>query len=842
MKNFKISNLTISLVFLGVSSVLSTTQAQIMFSQYIDGNSNRKGLEIYNPDGQSVNLDDYEIHQFTNGTTEAKSKYELKGMLASKSRHLLGHSELQKVDSVVVHQVANLNFNGDDALVLYYKNTPIDRFGMIGQQPEQGWGVKTPSKGNSFTRIAQKNDVSSVDPYQQFDLDQIWTAWSNRNDFAQLSGGQPSQPPVLSTLNCSSQDTPIADLNTAAHNQAYTIRGVITADYRYDGGFSGFYLQTPDTKAKKDLSNAIFVYVPNSSTIKAGAVGQEVILKGRLTQYQNQLQIDQLDQHISNINVCNTNAKDWVKPIELKLPFNSFEVSNPHSPQRYQGMLVKIPQNLTISENYNYGRFGELSLSLGRLFIPTNLHPANSAEAKQLAQSNLLSKIVLDDGYNKQNLTPWLPNRFDAKNTLRTGDQLKDVQGILEYRFNSWRIQPVQGAAKPQILTEQNPRKDVVAKKSDQTRVVAFNVLNYDNGATGFPTERGADNVQEFARQHAKIVDALKKIDADVYGLMEIANNGFGPNSALAYLTKSLGSDWKYVIPEGHSQLGTDAIAVAIIYNSKRVKPINKPAVLDLGDKNRTTIAQSFQALTGGKIFTVVPNHLKSKGSCDDKAAEGDRDRADGQSCWNETRVRASEQLIQWLAKDPTGVNTPNALILGDINAYAKEDPILAFKRANYKALVNDEKIGEGKKAYSYVFGVASNAQGFGGAGNLDHILSDASITPSVVRAFTWKINADEPTSLDYNTEFKTAEQITQFYAADAYRSSDHDPIIVDLQLSESQVENEPPKEEDPVTKPKKEDSKTNGGSSSLFMGLMLLLLATYSYVFRRKQSSQPNT
>ena len=80
-------------------------------------------------------------------------------------------------------------------------------------------------------------------------------------------------------------------------------------------------------------------------------------------------------------------------------------------------------------------------------------------------------------------------------------------------------------------------------------------------------------------------MSALKSIDADVYGLMEIANNGYGPNSAIAHLTSALGPDWKYVIPENLDRLGSDVIAVAIIYNSKRVKPLNKAVVLDLGDK-----------------------------------------------------------------------------------------------------------------------------------------------------------------------------------------------------------------------------------------------------------------
>ncbi len=120
--------------------------------------------------------------------------------------------------------------------------------------------------------------------------------------------------------------------------------------------------------------------------------------------------------------------------------------------------------------------------------------------------------------------------------------------------------------------------------------------MNYDNGTTqGFPTERGATSQSEFNKQHQKIVTALKAIDADVYGLMEIANNGYDEKSAVAYLSKALGADWKYVIPPKMTKLGTDAIAVAIIYNSKRVKTVGEPTVYDdQTQKNRVTMAQSF--------------------------------------------------------------------------------------------------------------------------------------------------------------------------------------------------------------------------------------------------------
>jgi len=510
MKNFKFHSIAVCLGLLGASSIFSVAHAQLMFSQYIDGNSNKKGLEIYNPDATSVNLADYEIQQFNNGTTLKPLVFPLNGNLKSKGRFLVGHAALQTELGDKVNQVAGFTFNGDDAILLVYKGKVIDRFGRLGEQPTSGgWGTTTISKANSFTRLQTVNPVTEIDPTTAFDLDGSWRAWKDRNDFSNITGSA-TTPPISETVSCSSTDTAIADLNNkATQGQNYTLRGVITADYRYENGFSGFYIQTVDSKAKANLSNAIFVYIPASSSVKGGKVGDEVILRGRLTAYQNQLQIDQLQQDILT---CNLNAASQVQPKSVDLPFNSLTELTANSPQLYQGMLVKLPQTLTISENYNYGRFGELSLSKERLFIPTNLYPPLSAEAKALAQKNLLSKIILDDGYNNQNRTPWLPQNFSAINSLRSGDQLKNVEGILEYRFNGWRIQPIQGRSLPEVVSNTQSRQNVAVKDTKLIRAAAFNVLNYDNGKTGFPTERGATSQAEFDKQHRKIIKALKAI------------------------------------------------------------------------------------------------------------------------------------------------------------------------------------------------------------------------------------------------------------------------------------------------------------------------------------------
>jgi predicted extracellular nuclease len=109
-----------------------------------------------------------------------------------------------------------------------------------------------------------------------------------------------------------------------------------------------------------------------------------------LTAYQNQLQIDQLQQDILT---CNSNMANQVQPKSVDLPFHSLTELTANSPQLYQGMLVKLPQTLTISENYNYGRFGELSLSKERLFIPTNLYPPLSAGGKSISTE----KLIIED-------------------------------------------------------------------------------------------------------------------------------------------------------------------------------------------------------------------------------------------------------------------------------------------------------------------------------------------------------------------------------------------------------------------------------------------------------------
>ncbi len=257
-------------------------------------------------------------------------------------------------------------------------------------------------------------------------------------------------------------------------------------------------------------------------------------------------------------------------------------------------------------------------------------------------------------------------------------------------------------------------------------------------------------------------------------GLNEIENDG-GSLSAIVDLVDGLN---EATAPGTYSYIdtgvvGTDQIKVAMIYQPAAVTPVGAYAVLDSSvdpdfdtTRNRPAIAQTFRYDALGTTFTVVANHLKSKGS---GCGAGD-DATDGSGNCNGTRTRAAEALARWLATDPTGSGDPDVLVIGDLNSYAKETPVQALEDAGYTNLLHAY---DGDAAYSYVFS--------GQSGYLDHALASPSLLGQVKGVDEWHINADEPIVLDYNVEFKSPGQVASFYSPGPFRASDHDALVVGL-------------------------------------------------------------
>ena len=274
-------------------------------------------------------------------------------------------------------------------------------------------------------------------------------------------------------------------------------------------------------------------------------------------------------------------------------------------------------------------------------------------------------------------------------------------------------------------------------------------------------------------------------MDADVIGFNEIENDGYGPDSSIAFLVDQLNeatASGTYAFIDADTgtgqvnALGNDAIRVGMIYKPSKVTPVGQTAVLnteafvnggDSAPRNRPSLMQAFQVNDTGARFIVDINHLKSKGSACDAP-----DMLDGQGNCNQVRVNSVKELLNWFATDPTGTGDPDILMLGDYNSYAKEDPITTLESGGFTNLV-ESFVGE--DAYSYVFD--------GQWGYLDQALGSTSLTAQVTGVADYHIDADEPSVLDYNTDFKSAGQLVSLYAPDQFRISDHDPVMVGLNL-----------------------------------------------------------
>lgn len=752
--------------------------ADLYFSEYVEGSSNNKALEIYNSSNTAVNLGNYKVEMYFNGSNSAGLTIPISGSIPAQGVFVLAHGSANATILATANQTNSAGwYNGDDAVVLKNGSTIIDSIGQVGIDPGTEWGTGLTSTADNTLRrktsitTGDINVGNAFDPssewegYAQDTFDHLGTYQGSSNGGGNNGGGETGSCGQAATLISSVQGS---GANSPLLGNNVNIEGIVVADFQNGNQLGGFFVQEEDAQADGNAQTSEGIYIASTTAV---ALGDRVRVSGTVAETFGLTQLSS-----ATVTVCASN-QTLPTPATISLPVTSLDAF-----ETVEGMSVAIAQTLTVNETYQLGRYGQVLLANGRLQQPTNVaEPGAAANALQ-AQNNL-NKLMLDDASNIQNPDPVIfpATGLSADNTLRSGDTVANLHGVITYDFGIYRILPI--SAPNFIHTNSRPLAPI-ADSNANLKIASFNVLNFFNGngaGGGFPTARGANTAAEFARQKTKIVSALAGLNADVIGVIEIENDGYSSTSAIAELTSALNTAtsttaWKYINP-GVNKIGTDEIAVGFLYRSDKATAIGKTAILNssidpqfIDTKNRPALAQSFRVNSNRAIATAVVNHFKSKGSdCNDI---GDPDIGDGQGNCNITRTRAAAALVNWLRTNPTGVNDRDYLIIGDLNAYAKENPITQIINSGYTDLIN--QFGD-NTAYSYVFD--------GQAGYLDHGLASNALAPQVLFAADWHINADEPVSLDYNTEFKSAAQINSFYSPDAYRSSDHDPLVVSLKL-----------------------------------------------------------
>ena len=546
--------------------------------------------------------------------------------------------------------------------------------------------------------------------------------------------------PQESNTKCPTGGSSIASVQGDAprsplQGQQVTVQGIVTLIQ--DNG--DLYIEEPGSDKNSRTSNAILLQA--SKLVTEVEQGSLISVRGTVAESGDKRYPVTTLTDIDELIKC---ADGQTLPLtDVSLPLNGL------GREALEGMRLQIDESLIVTDVYQLGR-GNFTLSgNGMQYVPTEVMAPGPGTSDMLALNRSFALPV------------FLRNTTDHENPLLSGTSIEHLSGVLAHDGRGLRVslQSIQtGATVPLNLP--------LAAMNGSLRIVGMNLHNYFNGdgkGRGFPTPRGAKTKVDFRKQRSRIGAAIKALNPDVLGVMELENDGFGPQSAsedfIQLAENETGNSWAATRP-AHDNTGDDAITVGMFYRTDRLKTIGPAQTLTGTEftRSRQPQAQLFQQLTdGGKVLVVV-NHLKSKGSCPDSGENSNQ--KDGQGCWNPMRLASAKKMAAWAKNIATAAGTDNILILGDMNAYRLEQPVSAIRDAGFTELM-DGKPGEN---YSFVY--------YGQHGTLDYAFSSDALLEDVQQAFIWHVNSPVPSNIE----------LPQAWSG----FSDHDPVVVDVFFRQS--------------------------------------------------------
>lgn len=807
-------------------ALASTDGSGVVINEaYLSGGSagaafTNKFVELYNPGDSAVSLAGWSLqYRPATGTAASTGVVPLTGSIGAKGYYLVGGgSNGSNGQALPTPDVASnaLNPSGTTGTLILAKTASALTLptgsvtGNASLADLLGYGTSNTFETAKATAPTGNTDVKSLVRTNAKDTDDnsadfTLSATITPQNAASAPGdpgtgdpgtGDPGTPGDGTT-------TPIAEIQGTGDTSpkagaTVTTAGVVTAQYA-TGGFNGFYIQTPDTGGAVDLathtaSDAVFVF--GSSFAGQVAAGDYVKVTGAVSEFNGLTEIT-----ATGVTKLDASTVTAPVPATVGLPATAAQRES------LEGMLVAPQGAFTVTDVYSANQYGEIGLAAGEkpLVQPTEAARPGTAEYTAVVADNAARAVTLDDGAstnflsnaNKSKPLPYL----SVTNPVRVGAPVAFTKPvILDYRNNTWKFQPTgeltpanADAVQPVAFT--NTRAAAPENVGGDLRLATFNVLNYFtttgdqlNGCTFYTDRdgnpitvnsgcdaRGAANAENLKRQQDKIVSAISGLTADVVSLEEIENSArFGEDrdSALSTLVAALnaaagGEVWGYVKSPSALPATEDVIRTAFIYKKATAEPVGASKILDdpAFSNARQPLAQAFKKV-GAKdstAFLAIVNHFKSKGS----GSGADADQGDGQGASNASRVKQAQALVTFADERKAALKTDKVLLIGDFNAYLKEDPIKVLTDAGY---VDQVSTRTSKATYS-----------FGGTvGSLDHVLASPALNSTITGADVWNINSGESVALEYS---RYNYNVTNLYEPGPYRSSDHDPIVVGLGL-----------------------------------------------------------
>jgi len=792
----------------------------VIAEAYLKGGSanapfTNKFVELYNPTDAAISLAGWSIQYRSASSTAAPSAGNtapLTGTIAAGGSYLvqMGSNGDNGAALPEPDLVTGLNPSGTQGtLVLASQASPL-------ALPEGSVGTETPGVvdvlgyggSNTFETAAAAGGVSNSTPNSYVraagaDTDDNSADFVLQDDVAPENGdGETPTPPDTTPAG----EFSVAEVQGSGDASPWvgryvTTSGVVTAAYP-TGGLSGYAIQTPGTGGALDLdaqvaSDALFVY--SAETVESVSVGDLVEVTGLVEEYQGLTELRVADP--SGLVQLDATGVEVPEPVVAAFP------SDDAQREALESMLVAPQGDFTVADVYTTNQYGEVALAAGGapLVQPTEIARPGSAEYDAALADVAARSVTLDDGRstNFSNASDVPVSYLTNAAPVTVGAPVTFTEPVvLDYRNEAWKYQPtapISGETPADELPVAfgDVRPQAPSEVGGDVKLASFNVLNYFTttgdqltgceyytSRTGEPVTvrggcdaRGAATAESLERQQAKIVAAIDGLDADVVSLEEIENSArFGKDrdealaTLVAALNEAAGTDeWDYVRSPEAVPANEDVINLAFIYKPAVVETVGGSTIL-LGapafSNARQPLAQAFRPTgTDGdaSTFVAVANHFKSKGS----GSGVDADQGDGQGASNASRVNQATALAAFAEERSAVAGTDLTFLLGDFNAYSQEDPIEVLRDAGYATL--DSTQGD---EYSYVFG--------GLVGSLDHVLASPAAVEAVTGVDVWNINSVESIGLEYS---RYQYNVTDLYAPDQFRASDHDPVLVGLDL-----------------------------------------------------------
>ncbi|MGA8977859.1 MAG: ExeM/NucH family extracellular endonuclease [Pedococcus sp.] len=794
-------------------------------------------IELYNPTTSAISVNGWSVQYRSAGGTATGAVTNLSGSVPAKGYYLVqeamgsgGTTALPTPDATGTISMSGTGFqvwlsNGTAALTPPAQNVAnvagiIDFVGASSTATSYETAfAPAPSNTNAITRSASgaDSDKNNLD----------FTAAAPAPQNTSWTAAPPPPPPTPAGARTIAEiQGDNTDVSPFA-GQTVTTTGVVTASFP-TGGFKGFYLQTGGTPATPDASDGIFVYGPGLAAEQFPTIGASLEVFGTVSEFGNLTQITASASGITSIPALAPPVPLTSVPgTECALPGTSCltGAALDAAREKHEGELIQPTDRYTVTDAYDgsaydgganntqmYGEIGLAANSHQPLVAPTEVIDAQATtQIADRRSYNNAHRVILDDGsstnYASAANTGLAFPYFTADHVVRVGADVSfPAPVVLDYRFG-WKLQPqsqVVGAPTGKITFAQD-RPALPEDVGGDVTLATFNVLNYfpttgeefvgmgggrtctyytDRAANRITTNscnpngpRGAANTTNLTRQQDKIIDAINKLDADVVSLEEIENSvqfGKDRDFAVGVLVDALNAaagagTWAFAPSPAAADLPDlaeqDVIRMAFIYKPATIDLVGASKVL-VGEaafnNAREPVAQVFKPRGTGnaKSFAVIANHFKSKGS-------GTPDPF-GQGNATDSRIQQAKALVRFADDFKAERKLEKVFLTGDFNAYSMEDPIQELEAAGYTSLESTSNPEE--ETYNFD----------GQVGSLDHVFANAAALPTVAGVDVWTINGAESVYYEYS---RHNYNVTNLFAVNPFRSSDHSPEIVGINL-----------------------------------------------------------